>query len=135
MAHCKSCQKGNGVKQGRTVGSLSQGESQRYQDDQPGIKKHRHGDHQTCDPKCPGRFLVPKPFHHGDRKALGASRRFQDRAEHGTQSHQKRYPFQRITNSIIYSRYNIFKRHSCQQANGDCSDQNRNHRLNLKFNN
>ena len=57
-------QQGNDVVQHRALGALCQRESQRDEDDQTGVKEHRHGHDKTRDAQCPCGFFIAELPHH-----------------------------------------------------------------------
>ena len=89
VADRQTGQQGDDIVQDRALGALCQREGQRDQDDQTGIKEHRHGHHQTCDTQRPCGFFVAELAHHGHGQRLCAAGFFQNGTEHGAKAHQK----------------------------------------------
>ena len=89
VADSQTGQQRDDIVQDRALGALCQREGQRDQDDQTGIKEHRHGHHQTCDTQRPCGFFVAELAHHGHGQRLCAAGFFQNGTEHGAKAHQK----------------------------------------------
>ena len=89
VADSQTGQQGNDVVQHRALGALCQRESQRDEDDQTGVKEHRHGHDKTRDAQCPCGFFIAELPHHGHSQCLRAAGFFQNGTEHGTKADQK----------------------------------------------
>jgi len=95
-------QQGDDVVQHRAFGALCQREGQRDEDDQTGVKEHRHGYDQTRDAQCPRGLFVTELPHHGHSQRLCAAGFFQNGTEHGAQTYQKGDALQGVADALVH---------------------------------
>ena len=133
VADGQTRQQGNGVKEGGAPGPFGQRESQRDQNDQPGVKKDRHGDDQSGDAQGPGGLFVAKLFDHGDSQRLCAARSLQNGAEHGPQTDQQGDTLQGVADAVVDGAHDLGGRHPADQPDGDSADQDGHHRVYFEF--